>query len=75
MGVELLDIQRRQHFAALRARGNRQLMLAQVRQFSVQPIVATRAEPLGSVVSITVLRAEVKLDRQLQVMHAVAIAQ
>ena len=43
--TELLDIQRRQYFAALRAGRNRQLMLRQMSQFAVQPIVATGAEP------------------------------
>ena len=50
-------------------------MLAQVRQFAVQPIVATRAEPLRSVVPVAILRAEIQFDRQFQVMHAIAIAQ
>lgn len=75
MRIELADIQRRQHLATLRARGDWQLVLAQVRQFAVQPIVATRTEPLRGILSVAVLRAEVQLDRQFQVMHAVAIAQ
>ncbi|MNP77999.1 hypothetical protein D3C76_1755290 [compost metagenome] len=57
MRTELADIQRRQYFAAFRACGNRQLMLTQVRQFAVQPIVAAGAKPLRGVVTVTVLRA------------------
>lgn len=75
MRAEGLNIQRRQYFTALGASGNRQLMLAQVRQFAVEPVVTARAQPLGGVVPVAGLRAEVELDRQFQVMHAVAVAQ
>ena len=75
VGVELLDIQRRQGFAAFGAGGNRQLVLVQVRQLAVQAVVTARAKPLRAVAAVAVLRAQVELDRQLQVMHAFAVAQ
>ncbi len=75
MGVEGFDIQRRQHFAAFRARRDRQLMFGQMRQFAVQPIMATGAQPLRRIAAVTSLWAEVKLDRQFQMMHAIAVTQ
>jgi hypothetical protein len=46
-----------------------------VRQFAVQSIMAAGAQPLRGIVAVAVLRPQVQLDRQLQVMHAVAITQ
>ncbi len=50
-------------------------MLVQMGQFTVEPVMAARAKPLCSVLAITVLGAEVQLDRQFQMMDSVAIAQ
>ncbi|CEL28890.1 hypothetical protein SRM1_02238 [Pseudomonas fluorescens] len=50
-------------------------MFGQVRQFTIQSIMATRPQPLRRILAVAVLRAEVEFDRQFQVMHAVAITQ
>ena len=50
-------------------------MLAEVLEFAVQPVIAAGAEPLRRVRAVTVLRNEVEIDRQLQVMHAFAVTQ
>lgn len=75
MRIELLDIQRRQCFAAFRTRRNRQLMLGKMRQLAVQSVMAARPQPLRRVLAITRLRPEIELDCQFQVMHAIAVAQ
>ena len=75
MRIERLDIQRRQCLAAFCPRGDWQLMLGQVREFAVQPIMAARPQPLRSVLAVAVLRAEVEFDRQFQVVHPIAVAQ
>ncbi len=46
-----------------------------MRQFTVESVMAARPEPLRGVPAIPLLRAEVQLDRQLQMMDAVTIAQ
>ncbi|MNE55740.1 hypothetical protein D3C80_1505950 [compost metagenome] len=46
-----------------------------MRQLAVEPVMATRAQPLRGVQAVTVLGAEVQLDGQFQVMDAVAITQ
>ncbi|MNE79145.1 hypothetical protein D3C80_1756090 [compost metagenome] len=50
-------------------------MFGQVRQLAVQTVVATGAEPMGRVQAVAVLRAQVELDGQFQVVHTVAVAQ
>jgi len=74
MRIELLDIQRCQGFPAFRACRDRQLMLGQMRQLTVQPVMAPRPEPQGRVLAVAVLRAQIQFDRQFQMMHAVAVA-
>ena len=74
MRIELLDIQRCQHFMTFRPCGNRQLMLGQVRQLAVQSIMAAWPQPLRGVLAVTLLRPQIQLDRQFQVMHAVTIS-
>ena len=44
-------------------------------QLEAQAILAGRPQPVVGVISGRLLRAEVQLDRQLQVMHALVIAQ
>ncbi len=73
--AELVDIQCRQGFAAFVPGGNRQLVPIQVRQLAVQAVMAAGAQPLGAVLAIAGLGAQVQLDRQFQVVHAVTVAQ
>ena len=54
---------------------DRQLVLGQVRQLAVQSIMAARAQPLRGVLAVAGLRAQVEFDRQLQVVHAIAVTQ
>ncbi len=73
--AEGLDAQCRQHFATLRTGGNRQLVLAHVGQLDIQPIMAAGAEPACGIFPRALLRSQVELDRQFQMMHAVTVAQ
>ncbi|MOA09699.1 hypothetical protein D3C78_1295510 [compost metagenome] len=70
-----MDVQRGQGFAAFGAGGDGELMLAQVFQFAIQSVMATGPQPERGVMAVASLGAEVELDRQLQVMHAVAVTQ
>lgn len=75
MRIKLLDIQRGQHFTAFLPRRYRQLMLGQMRQLAVQSVMTARPQPLCGVLAITVLWPQIQLDRQFQVVHAIAVAQ
>ncbi|MNT51549.1 hypothetical protein D3C72_1885190 [compost metagenome] len=73
--ADVMDVQRGQGFAAFGAGGDGELMLAQVFQFAIQSVMATGPQPERGVMAVASLGAEVELDRQLQVMHAVAVTQ
>ncbi len=73
--TERADAQCRQGLAAFRACRHGQLVLAQVRQLAIQAIMAAGAEPVLRFLATALLRSEVELDRQFQVMHAIAVTQ
>ena len=50
-------------------------MLAQVRQFEIQTVMAARAEPVRQIITAGLLLPQVELDRQLKVVHAFFITQ
>ncbi len=58
----------------MRAVRHGQLVARQVREFGPQPVMAPRPQP-GMRVVPGVLRSQVQLDRQLKVVHTVAVAQ
>ena len=48
-------------------------MLTEMRELAVQPVIAARSQPVRRVVPVAVWRAEVKFDRQFQMMRAVTV--
>ncbi len=73
--LRLVNVALRERCLRFGAGGQGQLVMAEVVEFDIQPVVATGAQPVRKQLATGPLRAEIELDRQLQVVHALFVAQ